>query len=109
MSRELVAWIVIVGVGAINYVLRLSFIALFARREMPGWIRRALRYVGPAVLTAIVVPAVVLGAGGRVALEPSNLRLVAALVAAAAVWKTRSPTIAIIVGMGALWSLQALD
>ena len=35
MSKETTIWLAIFAVGAINYVARLSFIALFARRDMP--------------------------------------------------------------------------
>lgn len=108
MSSSLAFWIVVVGVGAINYALRLSFIALFAARDMPPFVRRALRYVGPAVLTAIVVPAVVYAPDGALALGPENLRVFAALAGAAAAWKWRSPTAAIVAGMTSLWILQAV-
>ena len=38
MEGALNVWIVILAVGALNYLSRLSFIALFARRSMPaGW------------------------------------------------------------------------
>ena len=42
MSKELTIWLAIFAVGAINYVARLSFIALFARRDMPPLLARAL-------------------------------------------------------------------
>ncbi len=108
MPTGLAFWIVVVAVGAMNYALRVSFIAFFAKREMPPAARRTLRYVGPAVLTAIVVPAVVFMSDGALALGPENLRLVAAMAGAAAAWKWRSPTAAIAVGMAALWILQAI-
>ncbi len=58
-------WTVILVVGALNYLSRLSFIAVFARVEMPPAIARALRFVPAAMLTAIVVPAVVFVGAGR--------------------------------------------
>jgi branched-subunit amino acid transport protein len=69
MSRETTIWLAIFAVGAINYVARLSFIALFARRDMPPLLDRALKHVPAAMLTAIVVPAVVFVAPGVLRLD----------------------------------------
>ena len=52
-------WIVIVAVGVLNYLSRLSFIAFFANRQMPPLLARALKFVPAAMLTALVVPMVV--------------------------------------------------
>jgi branched-subunit amino acid transport protein len=43
MSGTLTLWVVIVAVGLSNYLSRLSFIALFARLEMPPLMVLALR------------------------------------------------------------------
>ena len=96
----------IVVVGAINFGTRLSFIALFARREMPPLLARALRHVPAAMLTAIVVPAIVFAAPGELALGAGNVKLIAALVAGVVAWRWRNTLLTIAVGMGALWLLQ---
>lgn len=106
MSGTLALWTVILAVGALNYLSRLSFIALFARVDMPPLVARALRFVPAAMLTAIVVPAVVLVAPGGVALTPQNPKLVAALVAAVVAWRTKSPTATMVAGMAVLWLAQ---
>ena len=59
MEAALKLWAVILAVGALNYLSRLSFIALFARRTMPPLLARALRYVPAAMLTALILPMVV--------------------------------------------------
>jgi len=59
MDAALKLWAVILVVGALNYLSRLSFIAFFARRSMPPLLERALRYVPAAMLTALIVPMVV--------------------------------------------------
>lgn len=96
----------IVVVGAINFGTRLSFIALFARREMPPLLARALRHVPAAMLTAIVVPAIVFAAPGELALGAGNVKLIAALVAGVVAWRWRNTLLTIAVGMAALWLLQ---
>ena len=45
MTPTLTLWAVIIGAGVVTYLARLSFIALFARRDMPPLMVRALRYV----------------------------------------------------------------
>lgn len=107
MTTALTLWVVIVAVGALTYLSRLSFIALFARWAMPSCVARALRFVPAAMLTAIVVPAVALrGSGTDPALAPE--RLAAALLAALVAWRTRSPAATMVAGMVALWLIQWL-
>ncbi len=106
MSGTLTLWVVIVAVGLLNYLSRLSFIALFARLEMPPLMARALRYVPAAMLTAIVVPAVVFAAPGVLDPGSGNPRLIAALVASAVAWRWRSVTATMAAGMIALWVAQ---
>ncbi len=58
MDATLKLWVVIFAVGLLNYLSRLSFIAVFARRSMPPLLARALKYVPAAMLTALVLPMV---------------------------------------------------
>lgn len=108
MSRELTIWLLIFAVGAITYTARLSFIALFARRDMPPLLAEALKHVPVAMLTAIVVPAVVFMPADALRIDVGNVKLVAALIAGAVAWWTRSAVTTIVVGMGALWGLRYL-
>ncbi len=108
MNRELTIWLLILAVGTITYTARLSFIALFARRRMPPLLAEALKHVPVAMLTAIVVPAVVFVPAGVLRLDFGNPKLVAALVAGAVAWWTKSAVSTIVVGMGALWLLRWL-
>jgi len=50
---DLQLWLVIGAMGAVTFLTRLSMIALLGRAEMPGLVQRGLRYVPPAVLSAI--------------------------------------------------------
>ena len=106
MDRELTIWLLIFAVGAITYASRLSFIAFFARREMPPLLARALKHVPVAMVTAIVVPAIVFASPGVLRLDPGNAKLVAALVAGGIAWWRQSAMLTIAVGMIVLWSLH---
>ena len=106
MTATLTLWIVIVAVGGLTYLSRLSFIALFARWDMPALVARALRFVPAAMLTAIVLPAVALHGGGGGDPTVAHEKLAAALLAALVAWRTRSATATIVAGMAALWLIQ---
>ena len=108
MSTAWTWWIVILAVGALNYLSRLSFIAVFARLDIPPFVARALRFVPAAMLTAIVVPAVVFTAPATLLFSYTNPKLVAALVAALIAWRTKSATATMGIGMVALWTAQWL-
>ncbi len=99
-------WLTIVAAGALTFALRLSFIALVDTVELPPALRRALRFVPAAVLSAIVLPAVLVQQG-EIELAPDNLRLWAALIAAAVAWRTHNMLYTIAIGMAALWALTA--
>ena len=108
MSSALAWWTVILAVGALNYLSRLSFIAVLSRVEMPPSVARALRFVPAAMLTAIVVPAVVFVAPATLVFSYTNPKLVAALIAALVAWRTKSATATMAAGMVALWIVQWL-
>jgi len=101
-------WVVVVVIGAGTYLLRLSFIGVPGTRPMPIWAQRPLKYVGPSVLAALVLPAVMLPEGAIDLAPASNPRFLAAVVAALVAWRLRNVAGVILVGMGLLWILQAV-
>ena len=106
MDATLKLWAVILIVGALNYLSRLSFIALFARRQVPPLLGRAFRYVPAAMLTALVVP-MVFAAPGE-AWVPALPKIAAALVAGVVAFATHSQLKTLGSGMLTLWVLQAV-
>ena len=96
-----------VVMGLITFALRVSFIALSGRLEMPPLVKRALRFVPAAVLSAIVVPALVFRED-TLDLTLNNEKLLAGALAALVAWATRSIIWTIVAGMVALWTLQAV-
>lgn len=100
-------WLTLIAAGLVTYATRLSFIVLLGRREIPALLLRALRFVPPAVLTAIIFPELLMP-GGEMDVSLSNVRLLAGLVATLVAWRTKNAMLTILVGMLALWVLQAL-
>jgi branched-subunit amino acid transport protein len=99
-------WIMIFG-GLLTYVTRLSFILLFGYVDIPAWLRKALKYVPPSVLTALIFPELLLHSGS-LDISAGNLRLLAGGTAIAVAWRTRNVWFTILSGMIALIVLQAL-
>jgi branched-subunit amino acid transport protein len=100
-------WLVLIAGGVITFAIRLSFILLFGRLEVPPWLQRALRFVPPAVLTAIIAPELFLS-DGNFDLSLGNTRLLAGGLAILVAWKTKNVFLTILAGMATLWILQAL-
>ena len=78
--------------AAVTYLLRASFLLLPPHIETPPLLRRALRYVPAAVLTAIWAPEVAV----------VDERLAAAVVAIAVAWRWRLTFATIFAGLAAL-------
>jgi branched-subunit amino acid transport protein len=94
-------WLVLVFGGLITYAIRLSFIVLLERWQMPAIVQRALRFVPPAVLSAIILPELLMQEG-QVVIGMGNLRLLAGVVAALVAWRTKNPLLTVGVGMAVL-------
>lgn len=94
-------WIVFIAGGLLTYLTRLSFIALVGRYQVPKIVQRSLRFVPPAVLSAIIFQELLIR-DGALNISFSNLRLIAGLIAGVVAWRTRQPLLVILAGMGAL-------
>lgn len=99
-------WLTMIAIGLATFTIRLSFISLFDKVEIPDLVRRALRFVPPAVLTAIIIPELLMPTGSM-DLSFGNYRLVAGLLAAVVAWRTKNVVLTILVGMLILYLLQA--
>lgn len=102
----LALWLTLICIGLLTFAIRLSFISLFGRREIPTFLLSILRFVPVTVLSAIIFPALFLY-GNRLDLSLSNTRLIAAILAAVVAWRTKNVLLTIVVGMVGLWLLQA--
>jgi branched-subunit amino acid transport protein len=98
-------WIVMLVGGLLTYGMRLSFIYLFGRFQIPEAIHRTLHFVPPAVLSAIVLPQLLMP-NGYLDLSISNHRWLAGLIAILAAFLTKNTLLTILIGMGALLILQ---
>lgn len=106
-APDTVVWAAILVVGLGTYALRASFLFLFERLGgVPPRLETALGFVPAAVLSALVVPAVLAPEGSLSVL--GNDRLIAGAVAALVAWYTESILATIVVGMVAVVALGLL-
>jgi len=94
---------VLFGMALVTYFTRYTMIAALGR-GMPVLARRWLRYVPPAVLAALVVPAALAPEGHLEVGLPAWAVLAGAVFA----WRTHSVLWTILGGMAAFWLLRLL-
>lgn len=100
-------WLTLILGGILTYLIRLSFIALMDKWLLPPIVLRALRFVPPAVLSAIIFPEL-LYRSGSFDFSFNNYRLISGVIAALVGWKTRNIFLTIAAGMASLYLLQWL-
>ena len=101
------SWLTIIFAGLLTYATRLSFIYLHGDVSMPDTLKRALRFVPPAVFTAIFLPELLV-TDGMLNVSLGNGRLIAGFMAIIVAWRTKNVILTIVVGMLTLWVLQAM-
>jgi len=100
-------WLVMFLGGALTFGMRMSFIYLFGHFEIPAMVKRALRFVPPAVLSAIIAPALFMP-NNTFDFSLNNYRLMAGVVAILVGWRTKNTLLTILAGMTALLILMWL-
>lgn len=97
-------WWLISGMALVTFLIRYPIIALSGRMQLPERLLQALKYVPPAVLTAIVVP-MVLVEDNAIWLSWENARLVGAIAALAVGFWRKNLLLTIVLGMASflLW------
>ena len=105
--EEMNIWLVMILGGLITFGFRFSLIYLLAegRFEIPETMGRALHYVPPAVLAALILPELFMR-DGIPTIAADNDRLWAGLLAVLVAWFSRNTLITILAGMIALLVLQ---
>ncbi|MSO95944.1 MAG: AzlD domain-containing protein [Thermoleophilia bacterium] len=91
-------WLTLAGMVAVTFGSR--YAGLVRRTDLPDFWIRFLHFVPVAVFAALVTPSLEGGLG------EGEIRVLAAVVAAIAAWRTRQLWVAIAVGMLVFWLLR---
>ncbi len=97
---ELIITILLISLG--TFAFRFSFIYLYGKFDLPKWLRRSMHFVPPAVLSALIFPAIIIKEN-LIWISPQNPRLIAGIIAILIAWRTKSSILTIIVGLGVFW------
>ena len=95
--------IILTGIG--SYAMRAFFICALARYAFPPLLLRALEYVAPTVMAALVISMLTTPEGKLAAGPPEILGLVCAAFTAKT---TGNHIFALIAGMGTFWLIGAI-
>ncbi|MEF8713251.1 MAG: AzlD domain-containing protein [Accumulibacter sp.] len=90
------------GMVVVTFGIRYGLFAVADRIRLAPWLEVSLKFIPPAVLTAITVPAVLLP-NGEWQVSFANSYLVAALVSLAAGLVTRNLLVTIAMGLAAFF------
>jgi branched-subunit amino acid transport protein len=107
MTDSTTIWLTILGMGAITFALRFSFIALSGKIDLPPSAKRALEFVPAAVFSALIFPSLLgpaLAGQFTSGVAAQNLTAIFAVLVA---WRTKNVAITIGAGLVVLWLLMA--
>lgn len=100
----------VTGMAAVTYLVRYSLLPLSGRIRFSAGLQRALGYVPPAVLTAIIVPAVLQPDGHNLQIAWTNAHLAGAAFTFAIGMLSKNLLVTIVGGMASFavwqWALR---
>jgi branched-subunit amino acid transport protein len=96
-------FLLLFGMFLVTFGVRYPVLAFVSRIQLPEIVEQGLKYVPPAVLMAIIAPAVLISDGERINLNIENAPLFASLIAVLVAWRTKNLLLTILVGMATLW------
>jgi branched-subunit amino acid transport protein len=98
--------LLVLGMALVTFGVRYPILAYFGRIPLPAPVRRGLRFVPPAVLTALITPAMLIPAGRGLDISLQNPFLIAGFIAiGVAAWR-KNLLWTILSGMLSLWAIQ---
>ena len=100
--------IIIFSMAVVTFATRFGCVALFRQTEMPIWLERWLKHIPTAILTALIIPALLLPKG-QLDLTWHNHYLLAGILAAIVAYKSHNIVFTIVLGMGTMIVLRLLD
>ncbi|MEH6629794.1 MAG: AzlD domain-containing protein [Halopseudomonas aestusnigri] len=91
--------LMIAGMAVVTFGIRYIVLASAGHFSFPNWAKSGLNFVPPAVLTAIIIPAVLIPNGNGIELHLQNASLLAACVAVVVGLIRKDLLTTIVVGM----------
>jgi|tagenome__1003787_1003787.scaffolds.fasta_scaffold17242714_1 branched-subunit amino acid transport protein len=98
----------VAGMALVTLAVRYPLLAFLSKRTLSPNLIAALKFIPPAVLTAIIVPNLLAPDGTQVNLSLTNDYLVAGIVTAVVAWRSKNLLLTLGVGMATLWIWRIL-
>lgn len=98
---------IIMGMALVTYFTRIGALVLFRFTGVPTWLNRWLKYVPVAILTALIVPSLLLPQG-YLDISLQNHYLIAGIAAAIVAYKSRNIIATLGIGMSIMFILNVL-
>ncbi len=93
-------WALVLGMTVVTFGARYPVLALVSRVGLPPSLQKGLRYVPPAVLAAIITPAIFMPNGATIDVSLSNAYLFGGIAAGVTAWRSKNLLLTLAVGMG---------
>ena len=91
-------FLLVAGMALVTFGVRWPVLTVVGRIPLPQPVLDAMKFIPPAVLTAIIVPAVLMPTG-VLDISLNNAYLVAGIASALIAWRTRNLLLTIVLGM----------
>jgi branched-subunit amino acid transport protein len=97
--------LLVLGMGIVTYLPRWIPLIFLSNRRLPEWLRQWLDFIPAAILSALILPALVTTGEPRQLnlFQPALLVSIPTFIFA---WKTRSLAGTVITGMALFWGAQ---
>ena len=96
---------IIMGMALVTYFTRIGALALFRFTGVPTWLNRWLKFVPVAILTALIIPSLLLPKG-YLDISLNNHYLIAGIVAACVAYRSRNIIATLGIGMSIMFVLK---
>lgn len=97
--------LIIMGMAAVTYLTRATFLVLFGRFTLPEWLTKGLRFIPLGIMSAFIAPSLV-APRGNLDISLSNYYLLAGLVAAIVALRWRNVFLSMGSGVGTVLLLR---
>ncbi len=98
----------ILGMAIVTFIIRYPVLAFLSKLNIPEKYTTGLNYVPPAVLTAIIIPKLILSEG-KIDFSNNNAPLISGIIAILISWKSKNLLLTIVLGMIAYLGLRWLN
>ena len=100
--------LLVAGMMLVTFAVRYPVLALVSKATLPPTLLAALKFIPPALLTAIIVPTLLDPVGEGLNFSLGNDFLVAGIITILVAWRTKNLLLTLAIGMAALWGWRLL-